>query len=162
MEEYLRVHRWFSILYYRSQNFISEACKPLNLTYSEYTVLMNLYDNEGMNQDELSNSLMLDKTAVARTVAQLEAKGFLYRTPDAHDRRQKRLYLLPAALAHKDFFLALLIHWEDYLSQDKSDLEIDTFIDCLQAFSARALLSDFSLIAKESAMSLGGASDDEN
>ena len=51
MDEYINIGRWFSVLHRRSQIFVVEACEKLHLTYSEYVMLLRIYDHEGARQD---------------------------------------------------------------------------------------------------------------
>ena len=57
MDEYINIGRWFSVLHRRSQIFVVEACEKLHLTYSEYVMLLRIYDHEGARQDELATML---------------------------------------------------------------------------------------------------------
>ena len=57
MDEYINIGRWFSVLHRRSQIFVVEACEKLHLTYSEYVMLLRIYDHEGARQDELAAML---------------------------------------------------------------------------------------------------------
>jgi len=66
--ENLQVARYFSILDGRSRSYVLEACRPLKITYSEYILLLRLFDCEGASQEELSRTLQTDKSAVARTL----------------------------------------------------------------------------------------------
>lgn len=75
MDEYINIGRWFSVLHRRSQIFVVEACEKLHLTYSEYVMLLRIYDHEGARQDELAAMLYLDKAVVTRTMTMLEKKG---------------------------------------------------------------------------------------
>jgi len=91
--ENLQVARCFSVLDGRSRSYVLEACRPLQLTYSEYVLLLRLFDCEGASQEDLSRTLQTDKSAVARTLKLLEQKGFICREKDAEDRRIKRIRL---------------------------------------------------------------------
>lgn len=93
MDEYINIGRWFSVLHRRSQIFVVEACEKLHLTYSEYVMLLRIYDHEGARQDELAAMLYLDKAVVTRTMTMLENKGLVYREQDARDKRAKHVYL---------------------------------------------------------------------
>ena len=42
---YLCVGHDFGVINMRSQAYITEACQPWNLSYSEYVTLMTLYDS---------------------------------------------------------------------------------------------------------------------
>ena len=93
MDEYVNWGRWFSILHRRSQLFVVEACQQFGLTFSEYSMLIRLYDKEGAKQDDLAAMLYLDKAVVTRTINLLVKKGFIYREADTVDRRIRHIYL---------------------------------------------------------------------
>ena len=63
------------------------------LTTEHGIVMMHLVHNDGMNQQELCNCTFKEKTSMARLLDTMEKKGFVVRTPDRDDRRQKRIYL---------------------------------------------------------------------
>ena len=67
--------------------------KALGLTRSQWWVLNHLYFNEGITQSELADLLDVEKPTLGRLLDRLEAKGWIARQPDRHDRRAKRVYL---------------------------------------------------------------------
>ena len=67
--------------------------KALGLTRSQWWVLNNLYFNEGITQSELADLLDVEKPTLGRLLDRLEAKGWIARQADRHDRRAKRVYL---------------------------------------------------------------------
>ena len=76
MDEYINIGRWFSVLHRRSQIFVVEACEKLHLTYSEYVMLLRIYDHEGARQDELATMLYRyarSKGCDCSTLAQLDS-----------------------------------------------------------------------------------------
>ena len=113
--ENLQVARCFSILDGRSRSYVLEACRPLQLTYSEYVLLLRLFDCEGASQEDLSRALQTDKSAVARTLKLLEQKGFICREKDAEDRRIKRIRLTEYGRMQHPFLLAVMNCWVDHL-----------------------------------------------
>ena len=66
--DYVNIGRWFTILNRRSQLFVTQCCKDLNITYSEYVLLIRIYDAEGLSQEELASVLFLDKAVVTRSL----------------------------------------------------------------------------------------------
>ena len=71
-----------------------------NLTQAGYDIsavhmllLGFLCENEGVNQQTLTDSMFRDKTATTRWIDFLEAKDLVVRIPDKTDRRQKLIYL---------------------------------------------------------------------
>ena len=65
--DYVSIGRCFTILHRRSQAFVTAACARLHLTYSEYVLMIRLYDAEGASQEELASMLYLDKAVVTRS-----------------------------------------------------------------------------------------------
>ena len=90
--DYRNASRWFGILNRRSQAYIVKACEPLDITFSEYVLILNLYDHEGVSQEDMAGLMFVDKAVVARTIKSLEAKGYVRRVQGEQDKRIKRLY----------------------------------------------------------------------
>jgi len=67
--------------------------RALGLTRSQWWVLNHLYFNEGISQSELADLLDVEKATLGRLLDRLEAKAWLERRADPHDRRIKRVYL---------------------------------------------------------------------
>jgi MarR family transcriptional regulator, transcriptional regulator for hemolysin len=67
--------------------------RSLGLTRSQWWVLNNLYFNEGITQSGLADLLDVEKPTLGRLLDRLEAKGWIARQADRHDRRAKRVYL---------------------------------------------------------------------
>jgi DNA-binding MarR family transcriptional regulator len=70
-----------------------QRVKPLGITRSQWWVLANLSRHEGehMMQIELARLLDVGKVTLGGLVDRLEENGFVVRTPDAVDRRSKRV-----------------------------------------------------------------------
>jgi DNA-binding MarR family transcriptional regulator len=67
--------------------------KALGLTRSQWWVLNHLYFNEGITQSALADLLDVEKPTLGRLLDRLEAKGWIARQADPHDRRAKRVHL---------------------------------------------------------------------
>ena len=64
-----------------------------HLTVARCTVLIYLAQHEGANQSALAQFLDIRPSTLVRLLDQLEAAGFVARTPDPHDRRAHLLVL---------------------------------------------------------------------
>ena len=148
MDNYVNLGRWFSILYRRSQQFVAEACEDLGLTYSEFVLLVRLYDNEGAKQDELAANLFLDKAVVTRTINSLEAKGYLLRKPDASDRRVRHVYLTEFGKEKHAYFRNVIQRWTDYLFAELPRDEARIVFHSLEKLTDRACKAELREIAK--------------
>lgn len=149
MDEYLNAGRWFSILYRRSQLFIVEACQKLNLTFSEYTLLMHIFEDEGAKQDEIASSLYLDKAVVTRTVNLLQEKGFIYREQDTRDRRVKHIYLTEYGRQQYNYLHNILNGWIAYLVKGMKDEDVERLFGDFDRLVERACDADLVKLAKK-------------
>lgn len=70
--------------------------KPLNITRSQWWVLIYLASHDGMIQSDLAKMLDLGKAALGSLLDRLEAAGSVRRGADDIDRRAKRVYLSTA------------------------------------------------------------------
>jgi DNA-binding MarR family transcriptional regulator len=74
----------------------------LSLTYTQYLVMMFLWERDGTNVKELSRCLMLDPSTLTPLLKKLEQKGYLTRTRSDTDQRNLHLALTPAGEALRD------------------------------------------------------------
>ena len=141
--ENLQVARCFSVLDGRSRSYVLEACRPLQLTYSEYVLLLRLFDCEGASQEDLSRVLHTDKSAVARTLKLLEQKGFICREKDAEDRRIKRIRLTEYGRMQHTFLMSVMNCWVNYLIDTLSPQDVDSVARNFQVLAQRSSEADF-------------------
>jgi len=155
MDEYVNWGRWFSILHRRSQLFVVEACQQFGLTFSEYSMLIRLYDKEGAKQDDLANMLYLDKAVVTRTINLLVKKGFIYREADTVDRRIRHIYLTEYGRQQHDYLRSVIQGWIDYLVEDMDKNEVKELFNGFHKLVDRACDADLVELAKK--LPTGGA-----
>lgn len=77
-------------------NFIKSKLEPFNLAPEQNLIMMLLWEQDGIIQNQLVECLNKDKTNVARMASNLESKGFIKRLTCNDDRRAIRLYLTEA------------------------------------------------------------------
>lgn len=140
---YLKAARDFSIVLRRSQGYVVEACEYLGLTYSEYVLLLRIYENEGCRQEDLVEMLFVDKAFVTRVIKSLEERNFVYREKDAQDRRIKRIYLTEFAKSQKRSLFHILDVWARYLVADMDEKEIEGMAKQIGYLAERAIGARF-------------------
>lgn len=69
------------------------AAQDIDLRFTQFLILKRLARLGPMSASELARSVELDGGAMTRQLDQLEAKGFLRRTPHEQDRRALRIEL---------------------------------------------------------------------
>ncbi|WP_375559181.1 MarR family winged helix-turn-helix transcriptional regulator [Bernardetia sp. OM2101] len=79
---------------YRSLNSFSDfLMKSINLEKGQYQFLMRVKENQGINQQNLSSLLLVDKTTTAKAISKLITKGYILKKVDQDDKRNSNLYL---------------------------------------------------------------------
>ena len=147
--DYVNIGRWFTILNRRSQLFVTQCCKDMNITYSEYVLLIRIYDAEGLSQEELASVLFLDKAVVTRSLTLLEQKGLVRREQDTHDRRVKRIFLTEYAKTQKEFCQGIIKSWVKYLASGMDPDEVGTMIQGFHDAANRACNADIPALVEK-------------
>ncbi|MCB0584672.1 MAG: MarR family transcriptional regulator [Phaeodactylibacter sp.] len=83
-------------------------------------ILVELWAQDGLRQQDLAVSTIKDKATIARTLDHLEEENIVVRVPDPADKRNKRIYL-----THKGKKLHQQIwpHAESVLKEVLEDIE---------------------------------------
>ncbi len=63
------------------------------ISRGQYVYILYLYENEGANQYDISQSLLIDKTTVAKALKKLETNKIIMRKTDQRDKRKVKVYL---------------------------------------------------------------------
>ena len=147
--DYAKIGYHFGLLNRRSQAYITYACKPWRLSYSEYVVLHALYSRDGCSQDELVKGLTADNGLVARTTKTLAEKGFILRQQDAVDKRLRRLYVTAKGLALQPQLEQILQCWIETITAGMDKAKQEQTFQCLSAVAEKAATLDITTIYPE-------------
>ncbi|RYY95986.1 MAG: MarR family transcriptional regulator [Chitinophagaceae bacterium] len=69
----------------------------LPLTIEQWSVLYQLWKEDGLSQQELCNATFRDKPSITRLIDNLEKSGLVKRVGDENDRRINKVYVTKAA-----------------------------------------------------------------
>jgi MarR family transcriptional regulator, transcriptional regulator for hemolysin len=72
-----------------------ERARELGMTLPQCKALVYLSRSEGLSQVELASSAEIDPMSLVRILDRMELDGWVERRADPHDRRARRLYLMP-------------------------------------------------------------------
>lgn len=133
-----KVIRAFGILNRIFVSFISKSLSTQDLSYSDSIFLVNIGDNEGTTQEELANFLAIDKAAIARSVKNMEEKGYLRTERSNVDKRAKKLSLSDSGKELYQYMQDLNHQWMDQIMGDLAPDDIKLFIQTIDHISNRA------------------------
>ena len=79
-------------------NQYARLLKPLDLTYTQYVVMMYFWEKKSSNVKRLSETLLLDPSTLTPVLKRLEQKGYLCRERNTEDERNLTVALTEAGL----------------------------------------------------------------
>ncbi len=96
-EEKLRLDNQVCFPLYSAANAVIRAYRPLldelDLTYSQYLVMMVLWEQNGVSVKDVGHRLHLDSGTLTPLLKRLEAKGYVERARSTQDERVRVLNL---------------------------------------------------------------------
>ena len=85
--------------------------------------LIDLYINDGKNQEEIAETLKIDKGTTARALKKLEEQGFVTRIKDENDKRSNKIYLNDKAKDVREGVLDVLNDWNKEITKSLTEEE---------------------------------------
>ena len=96
----LRLKNQLCFPLYAVSNIITRKYKPLldklDLTYTQYIVMMVLWEEKRVNEKHLCEALCLKSNTVTPLLKKLEDKGYIKKQKDKHDERNLVITLTSA------------------------------------------------------------------
>jgi len=107
--------------------------KEYDMGWGQFRILIMLFHKEGINQEELSNVLGIDKTTITRTLKKMEVSNLIKKKDNPDDKRAHLIYL-----TNKSKSL------QSYLNQLKAEIDIKL----LDGFSEEEITLVFTLLCR--------------
>jgi len=126
------IGKLISIIHRYGHSYFDSVFSGLDIGHGPRNFLAALFCREGMTQDELSESLMMDKTTTARAVKKLLQAGYIVRKRDEKDHRYYHLYLTYKALELAPFIWEARARWTAILSKGFTEEEKEQIYSFLQ------------------------------
>ena len=103
-----------------SVQYRTDSFAPLGLKACHGSYLQEICARPGISQEQLAESICINKSNVARQAAALEESGFIKRCCCDKDKRIMRLYPTEKTLALLPEINEIMDQWERRLTQDLS------------------------------------------
>ncbi len=110
-----RLGKDISLIYRYSQIYFDAKLKKYNLGSGQYIFLMNLFLNNGINQEQLAHIVRINKATTARAVANLEKEKYVTRKQSKRDRRSYELHTTEKANSIKSSLVKIMNAWNEIL-----------------------------------------------
>ncbi|SDY77401.1 MarR family transcriptional regulator [Bacillus sp. 166amftsu] len=106
------------------KNYYKEILAPFDITPDQWTIMMILWEKDGITQKEIAEKAYRDETTVGRMIYNLEKKGFIQRLQDKKDRRFLRVYVTEKGIDIKSEVYSVSIESEKKVTQGLSEEEM--------------------------------------
>jgi DNA-binding MarR family transcriptional regulator len=83
----------FNMIFFNIKKLMETRLKSYNLTYLQFSILINLYKNNLTTQKEILQYTNGDEASITRLIDRLELKGYLKRVTCTDDKRKKKIIL---------------------------------------------------------------------
>ena len=126
--ESLRLKNQICFPLYAASNLITRKYKPfldtLDLTYTQYIVMMLLWEHGQANEKFLCESLCLKSNTVTPLLKKLQEKGYIEKSKDVSDERNLVITLTQSGkeLQNKALFVPECMAKEVHITEEESDL----------------------------------------
>ncbi len=110
--------------------------KDSGISSTQAPYLMCVAHFEGCSQDKLVKVLRIDKGCVAKTIKQMEERGYIERKPDPKDKRGNMLYLTDQSRQLVTKLKETEKKLKDTLTKGMTTEEVDQMIDLLKRAAA--------------------------
>lgn len=118
---------------YRKKNIASE-----DLCSNHYAFVLAICHEPGCSQEELAQTLCLDKSTVARALAHLEKYGYITRISNEKDRRQYLVHPTEKMLNVCPRVQLVGKEWNNRLTENISPDELEIFNQVLSRIAENA------------------------
>ena len=94
----------------------------------QFLIMSLLTQRSPLNQKEISESMIKDKTAITRAIDDLVGRGMILRQTNPEDRRQNLITLTDEGERMIDKLVQVYLKWEEKMLQDITDAEKTSFL----------------------------------
>lgn len=129
------IGKYISQIYRRGGAHLSKELSKYGIGIGQLMFLTQLYRQDGINQEELTEILKIDKGTTARAIKKLEEENFVLRVKDEKDRRAYKVYLTDKAKEIKLEIFNILREWDKSLVSNLTEEETETFTRILKKLS---------------------------
>lgn len=132
LDENIPTVPFISILYREHAKFLNEKVKDENLSFGLYPLLIKIYNNEGIIQEQLAQNFHLNESTITRNLKKLEDKGFIKRIPE---KRTKIINITDKGAKTAKKVMDYDEQWDDKIKEIIGKEEYDNFLITLRKIS---------------------------
>lgn len=126
------IGKYISQLYRKGGTQINKEISNFGIGQGQLMFLTQLYKQDGISQEELTEILRIDKGTTARAIKKLEEENLVTRIKDEQDRRAYKVYLTEKAKSIESNIFEILREWDEKIVTNLTEEEKETFTRILK------------------------------
>ena len=130
---------WLSCLHRHAKSYFERELSKFGLGSGTHLFLTALFHEDGMNQQELSNNLHIDKATTTRAIKKLVDLGYVRREKDQIDNRAYKIFVTQKAKEIAPEIVEIRRLWTEILSYGFTEQEKETALNLLKRMSNNAV-----------------------
>ena len=119
---------FISVIHREHGKYINEKVKEEDLSFGIYPLLIHVYKNEGIIQEDMAKTFHLNESTITRNLKKLEDKGFIERIPE---KRTKIIKTTDKGKITVQNVMDYDEKWEEKIRKNLSKEEYNTFKEIL-------------------------------
>ena len=123
---------FISIIYREHAKYLNEKVKDEDLSFGLFPLLIKIYKNEGIIQEQLAQSFHLNESTITRNLKKLEEKGFIKRIPE---KRTKKIEVTDKGAKTAQKVMDYDEEWDSKIKEIIGRDEYDNFKNTLRKIS---------------------------
>ncbi|AMD18390.1 hypothetical protein TL18_10455 [Methanobrevibacter sp. YE315] len=123
---------FISIIYREHAKYINENVKQEELSFGLHPLLIIIYRNDGISQEQLAEALHLNESTITRNLKKLEDKGLIEKIKD---KRKKIIKVTPKGGNIAQKVMNYDAMWDEKIKENLTDEEYDNFLKILRKIS---------------------------
>ena len=132
LDENIPTPPFISIIYREHAKYINEIVKEDDLSYGLHPLLIKIYKDDGISQEQLAHDFHLNESTIARNLKKLEDKGLIERIKD---KRKKIIKVTAKGEKTAQKVMDFDEKWDEKIRENLTDEEYDNFLNTLKKIS---------------------------
>lgn len=124
----ISVSRYLSYFHRIGSSFLSKSYEKYDIGTGQYQFLIQLYLDDGISHDTLTERISVDKATTTRAIKKLESAGYVRLELNKNDKRKYHIFLTDKAKELKDEIFQVYYLWEALLVKSLSEEEIENLL----------------------------------
>ena len=121
-----------------AEQYRADQLASLGLSGCQYSYILNVCREPGISQEKLAKQICINKSNVARQLAQLEESGFVYRKKGEKDKRVVAVYPTQKAQEAYPQVRKVLRQWSQYITQEIEEEKKEELFLMLEKMKVKA------------------------